>query len=224
MDEGLFSWERFLNVPIVGILRNISIEDVAHILPRYVKAGLTTVEITMDSPNAETIIRYALDQYSENLNIGAGTVCNLSDLNRAFDAGAQFIVTPIMDEQVINACVRGQLPIFPGAYTPSEIYRAWALGASMVKVFPAAALGANYIREVAGPLKQIKLLPTGGIGLDNFLKFLEAGAAGLGIGGQLFDKQMIEDKNWEALREHFEKFVKKIQTQKYLEKPDKISG
>jgi len=224
MDERLFSWERFSSIPIVGILRNISIEDVAHILPRYLKAGLTTVEITMDSPNAETIIRYALDQYSEDLNIGAGTVCNLSDLNRAFDAGAQFIVTPIIDEQVINACVRGQLPIFPGAYTPSEIYRAWALGASMVKVFPAAALGANYIRELAGPLKQIKLLPTGGISLDNFLKFLEAGATGLGVGGALFDKQMIEDKNWEALTEHFEKFVKKMQTQKYLEKPDKIFG
>ena len=89
----------------------------------------------MDTPNAETIIRYALDHYSESLNIGAGTVCNLCDLNRALAAGAQFIVTPIIDEQVINACVKGQLPIFPGAYTPSEIYRAWVLGASMVKVF-----------------------------------------------------------------------------------------
>ena len=224
MDDGLFSWERFLSVPIIGILRNIPIEDVAHILPRYLKAGLTTVEITMDTANAETIIRYALDQYSEKLNIGAGTVCNLSDLNRALEAGAQFIVTPIIDEQVISACVRGQLPIFPGAYTPSEMHRAWAVGASMVIVFPAAALGTNYIRELGGPLKQIKLLPTGGIGLDNFLKFLEAGAAGLGIGGQLFDKQILEDKNWEALTEHFEKFVKKIQTQKYLERPDKIFG
>ena len=224
MDEGLFSWERFLSVPIVGILRNIPIEDVAHILPLYLKAGLTTVEITMDTPHAETIIRYALDQYSKKLNIGAGTVCNLSDLNRAREAGAQFIVTPIIDEQVINACVRGQLPIFPGAYTPSEIYRAWALGASMVKVFPAAALGANYIRELGGPLKQIKLLPTGGINLDNCIKFLEAGSAGLGIGSQLFDKQIIEEQNWDALTEHFEKFVKKIQTQKYLEKPDKIFG
>jgi 2-dehydro-3-deoxyphosphogluconate aldolase / (4S)-4-hydroxy-2-oxoglutarate aldolase len=222
MDEGLFSWERFLSVPIVGILRNIAIEDVAHILPRYLKARLTTVEVTMDTPNAETIIRYALDHYSKKLNIGAGSVCSLSDLNRALDAGAQFIVTPIMDEQVISTCVRGQLPVFPGAYTPSEIYRAWALGASMVKVFPAAALGANYIRELSGPLKQIKLLPTGGIGLDNFLNFLEAGAAGLGIGSELFDKQIIEDKNWEALTGHFEKFVKKIQTQKYLETPDKI--
>ena len=213
-----------MSVPIIGILRNVSIEDVAHILPRYLKAGLTTVEITMDTPNAETIIRYALDHYSESLNIGAGTVCNLCDLNRALAAGAQFIVTPIIDEQVINACVKGQSPIFPGAYTPSEIYRAWVLGASMVKVFPAAALGANYIQELSGPLKQIKLLPTGGISLDNCSKFLEAGAAGLGIGGQLFDKQIIEDQNWDALTEHFGKFVKKIQTQKIFEKPDKIFG
>jgi 2-dehydro-3-deoxyphosphogluconate aldolase / (4S)-4-hydroxy-2-oxoglutarate aldolase len=218
MDDGLFSWERFLSVPIVGILRNIPIEDVAHILPRYLKAGLTTVEITMDTPDAETIIRYALDKYSGKLNIGAGTVCDLSDLNRALKAGAQFIVTPIIDEQVINACVRCQLPVFPGAYTPSEIYIAWTLGANMVKVFPAGTLGTNYIRELGGPLKQIKLLPTGGINLDNCLEFLEAGAAGLGIGGQLFDKEIIRNKKWEALTEHFEKFVKKMQTQKILEK------
>ena len=224
MDDGLFSWERFLSVPIIGILRNIPIEDVAQILPRYIKAGLTTVEITMDTPNAETIIRFALDRYSEKLNIGAGTVCNITDLNRAVEAGAQFIVTPIIDEQVINVCVRDQLPIFPGAYTPSEIYRAWTLGASMVKVFPATALGMNYVRELGGPLKQIKLLPTGGIGLDNFWGFLEAGAAGLGIGGQLFDKKIIKDRNWEALTEHFEKFVKKIQIEKHLKKPDKIFG
>jgi 2-dehydro-3-deoxyphosphogluconate aldolase / (4S)-4-hydroxy-2-oxoglutarate aldolase len=224
MNDGLFSWERFLSVPIVGILRNIPIEDVAHILPCYVNAGLTTVEITMDTPKAETIIRYALDQYSEKLNIGAGTVCDVSALNRALEVGAQFIVTPIVDEQVIDACVRRQVPVFPGAYTPSEIYRAWALGASMVKVFPAATLGTNYIRELGGPLKQIKLLPTGGIGLDNFLQFLEAGAEGLGIGGQLFDKQIIKDKNWEALTEHLEKFVKKIQMQKYLKEPCKIFG
>ena len=131
MDDGLFSWERFLSVPIVGILRNIPIEDVAHILPCYLKAGLTTVEITMDTPDAETIIRYALDQYSEKLNIGAGTVCNLSDLNRALEAGAQFIVTPIIDEQVINACVGASCqsspaPIRPVKYTePGHWERAW---------------------------------------------------------------------------------------------------
>ena len=218
MDKGLFLWERFLRTPIVGILRNIPIEDVIQIFPLYEEAGLTTVEITMDSPNAAGIIRYALDQYGDKLNIGAGTVCNLSDLNNAIDAGAQFIVTPIIDEQIINACVRGQLPIFPGAYTPSEIYRAWTLGATMVKVFPAATLGPTYIRELRGPLKQIKLLPTGGISLDNCLEFLEAGAEGLGIGGQLFDTKIIADRNWKGLTEHFEMFVKKMQTQKILEK------
>jgi len=123
------------------------------------------------------------------------------------DAGAQFIVTPIIDEAVIKKCLALKIPIFPGAYTPTEIYRAWSLGATMVKVFPAGKLGPDYIKEVLAPLNQIQLLPTGGISLDNIRAFIKAGAKGFGIGSSLVPKHMVENGEWDALYDHLIKFV-----------------
>lgn len=207
MSQFQFSQERFGQVPLVGIVRNISLEAMRHILPLYVEAGFTTIEITMNTPQVEEMIQHALENYGASLNVGAGTVCNEEDLKKAISAGAQFIVTPIIDKKVIRACVKQGIPIFPGAYTPTEIYRAWSLGANMVKVYPATALGPEYIKDVKAPLNQIKLMPTGGVNLDNLASFLQAGADGFGIGSQLFDKKMIKEKNWPALKSHFIAFV-----------------
>jgi 2-dehydro-3-deoxyphosphogluconate aldolase / (4S)-4-hydroxy-2-oxoglutarate aldolase len=210
MTNDLFAWEKFLMLPVIGIIRQIAMEDVKQILPRYYEAGLNTVEITLNTDNAEDMIRYASEQFRGRLNIGAGTVCTLGDLRKALNAGAQFIVSPILDEEVITFCVKRKVPVFPGAYSPNEIYKAWNLGASMVKVFPASSLGPKYIHEVKGPLNQIKLIPTGGINIDNCVEFLNAGADALGIGGELFDKKTISEENWDALSAHFEKLVDKI--------------
>ena len=210
MSESRFDWTLFNQAPIVGIVRNLSLEEVASILPVFRVAGLTTIEITMNTPDAANIIRYALEHENKGLNIGAGTVCTKSDLDLALDAGAQFIVTPVISKKVIKSCVKKGLPIFPGAYTPTEIYKAWRLGATMVKIYPATALGPDYIKDVKAPLNQLKLLPTGGVSLDNMSDFLDAGADGLGIGGQLFDKKLIHDKNWDGLRNHFKQFVQKL--------------
>jgi len=210
MSESTFSWELFQKAPIVGIVRNVSLADVIHILPIFREAGLTTIEITMNTPGAEEIIRFAIENKSEGLNIGAGTVCTKDDLELALDAGAQFIVTPIINKKVIKSCVKKGIPVFPGAFTPTEIYNAWSLGADMVKIYPATSLGPEYIKDLKAPMNQLKLLPTGGVGLDNMSDFLKAGANGLGIGGQLFDKKLIQDKNWEGLKAHFQQFVNKL--------------
>ena len=209
-----FSWEEFLRVPVVGIARSISFEDICYILPIYQSSGLNTIEITMNSLDAENMIRYAREKYSNSLNVGAGTVCTLQDLDKALSAGAQFIVTPIMNEQIIEVCLKKQVPIFPGAFTPTEIFKAWSAGANMVKVFPTTELGPQYIKDIKSPLNQIRLMPTGGVNIDNCINYLRAGAEGLGIGSQLFDKTLIRDKNWEALSEHFILFVKKIKDYK----------
>ncbi len=195
-------------MPLVGIVRNISFEAVRQILPLYLEAGFTTIEITMNTPQVAEMIGYALEKYTGSLNVGAGTVCTRADLKRALAAGAQFIVTPIINKKVIRTCVAQEIPIFPGAYTPTEIYQAWSLGASMVKVYPATALGPEYIKDVKAPLDQVKLMPTGGVNLDNLASFLKAGADGFGIGSQLFDKKMIREENWLALKTHFEAFVR----------------
>ena len=153
-----FSWKRFEEMPIVGIIRGVSLEDFKQILPIYQQAGLTTVEVTMNTPDVESLIHYAAAEYAGVLNVGAGTVCNLNDLEKALSYGAQFIVTPLVNEEVIQRCVAIGIPVFPGALTPSEIYKAWSLGAEVIKVFPAGYLGANYLKEIKAPLDKIKML------------------------------------------------------------------
>ena len=210
MNNQEFSWNGFSKVPIVGIIRNLSFDTIEKILPIYLSAGLTTIEITMNTQAAEEIIRFAADKYKGQLNVGAGTVCNTDELDLAIRAGSQFIVTPILDPDVVRACVSKNIPVFPGAYTPTEIYQAWKLGASMVKVYPATSLGPEYIKDVKAPLNKIKLMPTGGINLDNIQTFIKAGADGLGIGSQLFDKTLIKEENWKGLELHFKQYVSKL--------------
>lgn len=205
-----FSWSLFEQAPIVGIIRGLSADDVRQIVPLYREAGLTTLEVTMNTPGAAALITDARQRVAEGLNIGAGTVCTEAELDEALAAGAQFIVTPVLNKKLIKRCVKQGVPIFPGAFTPTEIYKAWSLGASMVKVFPTTMLGAAYIRDIKAPLNQIKLLPTGGITLANLADFRKAGADGYGIGSHLFDKKLITDKDWNGLKNHFQRFIQQL--------------
>lgn len=163
----------------------------------------------MNTPDVENIIATLRQKYPQ-LNVGAGTVCSLLDLEKALNAGSQFIVTPIINEEVIKKAVAQNIPIFPGAFTPSEIYKAWSLGASAVKVFPATQLGTTYIKDVLAPLNEIKLLPTGGVSFDNIKSFFDVGAVGVGMGSSLLDKKLIEDKDFDGLEAHFIKIKEQI--------------
>lgn len=196
-------WERFYQAPIVGIIRGQSLEAVLGIAQAYQDAGLTTLEITMNTEGAASMISSLRSKFP-SLNIGAGTVCNLSDINEAIGAGAQFIVTPIIDRLVIEHAVNEDVPIFPGAFSPTEIYKAWSMGVPAVKVFPATKLGVEFIKDVLGPLDQIKLLPTGGVSRTNIKSFFAAGACGVGMGSSLIDKKLVEAGDFEGLKKHFE--------------------
>ena len=210
MNTATYSREKFSQLPVVGIIRGMCMEDVMDILPLYVNAGFTTIEFTLNTPDVISIIQAAQHEYNGRLNIGAGTVCDRNDLDKALKAGAQFIVAPIVNEEVMKQCVELSIPVFPGAYTATEIYKAWSLGAEMVKVFPATSLGPAYIKDIKAPFNQIKLMPVGGIDLQNCLDFMKAGSDGLGVGSQLFNKKMIQDKNWTLLAEQFEAFANKV--------------
>jgi 2-dehydro-3-deoxyphosphogluconate aldolase / (4S)-4-hydroxy-2-oxoglutarate aldolase len=208
MNES-FSTYLFNKMPVIGIMRNIPGEHIDVIAKTYAESGLTCLEVTMNSPGAEKHIAALARLYGGILNIGAGTVCSVNDLEKAIAAGAQFIVTPIINEEVIKICVNKKIPIIPGAYTPSEIYTAWSLGAMMVKLFPAGDIKPGYIKEVLAPLDFIEILPTGGIGLENFTAYLANGATGVGIGGQFFPKDIISRQDWPALAAIYSQFVKK---------------
>jgi len=204
-----FSNQLFDKMPIIGIMRNIPDKYVELIAKNYFEAGLTCLEITMNSDNAEKNISALVELFGGKLNIGAGTVCSMNDLEKAILAKAQFIVTPIINEEVIKTCVDANIPIFPGAYTPTEIYKAWSLGAKMIKIFPAGNLRPGYIKEVLAPLNQVHLMPTGGVTLGNLTDHFADGAKAVGVGSQLFPKDIIGQENWEALRDVYTQFVKK---------------
>jgi 2-dehydro-3-deoxyphosphogluconate aldolase/(4S)-4-hydroxy-2-oxoglutarate aldolase len=205
-----FSWKRFHQAPIVGIVRGLPLETVRPITQAYLDAGLYTLEITMNTPGAAETISVLREEFPD-LNIGAGTVCTLDDLTNALDAGAQFIVTPVLVKEVIKHSVAQQVPVFPGAYSPTEIYQAWTWGASAVKIFPATQLGAQFIKDVLAPLNQIKLLPTGGVSQENIRAFFAAGAVGVGMGSSLLNKQLIGEGDFAGLKEHFLKIKNEIQ-------------
>ncbi len=211
MKNHTFDWELFYSIPIIGIVRGLTREKLDHILPAYHSAGFRNIEVTLNTPDAASIIQWLNEKYGEQMNVGAGTVCSPADLEKAVNAGAQFIVTPILNVDVIHSCVESKIPIFPGAYSPTEIYQAWEAGASMIKIFPASLGGVAYIKQIKGPLNNIKLLPTGGVSLENFSEFLQAGAEGFGIGGEIFDKKLIAANKWEELEEKMRHFFNKYQ-------------
>ena len=180
-------WQRFRQMPLVGICRNVALGDLMHILPLYQSAGLQNIEITMNTPDAGGIIRTLVKEFGNELNIGAGTVCSTRDLAIALAAGATFIVTPVVDEKVIQGCRIAKTPVFAGAFTPTEIFQAWSYGADVVKLFPSSAGS-----------------------MDNCADFIMAGAAGVGAGSQLIDKKMVETGNWEALKKHFDNYASQL--------------
>ena len=214
MDRSIFSWDLFNKMPVVGIIRNLTVADINFVLPIYKQAGFTTIEITLNTPEALSVISSLALEYKGELNVGAGTVCTLDDLAAAITAGANFIVTPIFKAEVVKKCVSMEVPIFPGAFSPTEIYEAWELGASMVKLYPASVVGPTYVSAVLAPLNKVKLMPTGGIHLSNMLAFMKAGATSLGIGSELFDKKIIQKRDSEAMLNHFKLFAQQMQLSK----------
>jgi len=214
MGRSIFSWELFDKMPVVGIIRNLTVADINFVLPIYKQAGFTTIEITLNTPEALSVISSLALEYKGELNVGAGTVCTIDDLTAAITAGANFIVTPIFKAEVVKKCVSMEVPIFPGAFSPTEIYEAWELGASMVKLYPASMVGPAYVSAVLAPLNKVKLMPTGGIHLSNMLAFMKAGATSLGIGSELFDKKIIQKRDSEAMLNHFTLFAQQMQLSK----------
>ena len=205
--QNLFNWTLFEELPVVGILRGYSLDQVKKIIQYSGKGGLKNIEITMNSKNAGKQIFEAKEVAQDTMNVGAGTVCTLKDLDSALSAGATFIVTPIVNSDVIQACKKENVPVIPGGFTPTEIYNAWQLGADMVKIFPANRFGPGYITDIKGPLNHIKLVATGGVNLANFQEYIDSGAYGFGVGSPLFNKERVGAGDWGWVQKQARLFV-----------------
>jgi len=185
--------KEFEKLPVIGILRGIGPDKIEPLTEAVVSSGLKTIEITMNTPGAPDLIRHLIKAAKGRLTVGAGTVLKEDDLKSALDSGATFIVMPTLESGIVDHCVKKKIPVFPGAFTPQEIYRAHESGATMVKVFPAKFLGPAYIKEVKAPLDEVKLLACGGVRPDNVGEFFKSGASAVAFGGSVFKKDKFSD-------------------------------
>jgi 2-dehydro-3-deoxyphosphogluconate aldolase/(4S)-4-hydroxy-2-oxoglutarate aldolase len=189
-------------IGIVPVIRASSQRE-AHIAAEAVcEGGIPIAEITMTCPGALEVIRELSKHAGSEILVGAGTVLNVDDARRCLDAGAQFLVSPGFDPATVELAVRESKLIMAGALTPTEIIRAWTDGADFVKVFPCGQVGgAKYIKALKGPLPQIPLVPTGGVNLATAAEFIEAGAAALGVGGELIHAEALKTNKRELIVE-----------------------
>ena len=163
------------------------------------QGGLQAIEVTLNTPQAEAMIAAQRPRVPHGKLLGMGTVCNLEMARRAVDAGAMFLVTPNTDEKVIGFAAAHNVPIVAGAFTPTEVYTAWAGGADMIKVFPCTQMGPGYIRDLLGPLDNVPLVAVGGVTRENTGDYLRAGARAVGVGSSLFGSQAIAQKRPEDI-------------------------
>jgi 2-dehydro-3-deoxyphosphogluconate aldolase/(4S)-4-hydroxy-2-oxoglutarate aldolase len=211
MSQGIF--DIIKQEKIISIIRGIDTEHILPTIQALYEGGIKCVEITLDHTSAQSVfnsaasIKMAGEQFSANMQIGAGTVLTPQEVLLVKEAGAQYIISPNADETVIKETKKLGLVSLPGAMTPSEIVAAHNWGADIVKVFPAGDLGPGYIKSLRGPLGHIPLMAVGGVNLDNLGDFLKAGAMGAGIGGNLANKKLISEGNFAAITDLAKHFV-----------------
>jgi 2-dehydro-3-deoxyphosphogluconate aldolase/(4S)-4-hydroxy-2-oxoglutarate aldolase len=188
--------KRIRDTGLIPVVRAESSDQAMRAVAALKAGGLDVLEITMTVPGAIEVIRTLAREYGAETLIGAGTVLDPETAQACIGAGANFIVSPALNEETIQFCRAQDVVIFPGALTPTEVVRAWKVGADAVKVFPAGAVGgASYLRALKGPLPQIELIPTGGVSVKTAADFIKAGAMALGVGADLVDPQALREGN-----------------------------
>jgi 2-dehydro-3-deoxyphosphogluconate aldolase/(4S)-4-hydroxy-2-oxoglutarate aldolase len=208
--EQLF--DSILSTGVVAVIRAQSKEQLSPIAQALLAGGVTAIEVTMSTPKAIAGIEALADALGDQAVIGVGTVLDAATARDAIAAGAQFVVSPAFDEEIVATTKRyGKISI-PGAFTPTEILRAWSAGADIVKVFPSTTLGPNYFKDILAPLPQIRLTPTGGVDLKNAPEWIKAGAACLGVGSALVTKNAVQNNDWSTITATARSFVDAIAT------------
>jgi len=202
--------QRLRECGIVAIVRGTSADVLGNVLTALRNGGVRAVEVTLDTPGACSMIERLAQDYGDSMLVGAGTVLDPETARAAILAGATFVLSPTLNPKVIQMCRRYGVLAVPGAATPTEILTAWDAGASMVKVFPARVFGPSYIKDIRGPLPQVELMPVGGVGLDNVDAFIHAGAAALGVGGELVSRRLVMNQAWSELEARAAAFVQAV--------------
>ncbi len=188
-----------LSSKVIAVIRMSDTEKLAKVVESVKAGGVKAIEITMTTPFALEIIATMAKKKAPDVLVGAGTVLDTETAVQAIHAGADFIVSPVTVPAMITVCRRYDTLVAPGAFSPTEILNAWQSGADIVKVFPATSVGPKYFKDILGPLPRVRLMPTGGVSLENARDFIAAGACCVAIGTALLDKKAIEAGDWDVL-------------------------
>lgn len=199
---------------IVAVIRLREPEKLRAVVNAIVDGGIRALEVTMTVPGAVGLIADLAPRLPPGFLLGAGTVLDTDTAAKVIDAGAQFIVSPVFRRDVIAASHQGDVPAIPGCFTPTEMLDAWDAGADVVKVFPATALGPAFFKDVRGPLPQVKLMPTGGVTLENAGDWIRAGAVAVGVGTALLNAAAIAAGDYGVLRANAERIVANVRSAK----------
>jgi 2-dehydro-3-deoxyphosphogluconate aldolase/(4S)-4-hydroxy-2-oxoglutarate aldolase len=202
--------EEIEKLGVVAIIRLQDSSAVRGIVDALANGGVKALEVTMTVPRAIELIAEIAPTLPPDFLFGAGTVVDADTAHRAARAGAQFIVSPVFRPEVIKAAHEDGIPVMPGCFTPTEILAAWELGADIVKVFPATSVGPSYFKDVRGPLPQVKMMPTGGVSIDNVGDWLKAGAVAVGVGSALLDMKAIAAKQFDVIEANARRMVANV--------------
>lgn len=194
--------ERILASGVVAIVRMPDSQKLVRIVEAIREGGVTAIEITMTTPNALEVIAEVANTMGDIVEIGVGSVLDRDTGRRAIEAGARYIVSPIFKRELIDVAHEHDLPVMPGAFTPTEIQEATEAGADVIKVFPADIVGMAFFKGVLAPMPHLKLMPTGGVSLTNAGDWIRTGAVAVGVGSALLDKKAIADGDFAKLTEN----------------------
>ncbi len=203
---------QILDCGIVAVVRSPDSQQLVEVVRALADGGVTVVEITMTVPDALDVLRRVREALGDRILLGSGTILDVETARAALLAGAEYLVAPTLNLDVIRLCRRYGKLVMPGAFTPTEILTAWEAGADIVKVFPAEVVGPAFFRAMRGPLPQVRLMPTGGVDLNTAADFLRAGACCLGLGSQLVEPRAVAERNFERLRDLARQYVAIVQS------------
>lgn len=203
-------YQSLLKSGIVAIIRGIPSPSLLPVLQALQDGGVSNVEITLNTPGAFEMISQAKKRFGGRMTIGAGTVLDAPSACAAIDRGADFILSPTLDTEVIRVCNTYNKIAVPGVLTPTEALTAWQAGAPVIKIFPAGSMGPGYIKDLLGPLSQLCLMPVGGVNLENAAAFVRSGAAVLGIGSDLVSKKLVQEENYSEITRRAKAFLEAV--------------
>jgi 2-dehydro-3-deoxyphosphogluconate aldolase / (4S)-4-hydroxy-2-oxoglutarate aldolase len=192
---------------VVAIIRADNSEQLIHASRALIDGGVSGIEITMTTPNALKVIADVRRVFGDKVLAGVGSILDVKTAEAAIEAGAEYVITPVLKPDVIAFCNRVGKPIFSGSYTPTEAQTAFELGADFIKIFPADGLGPKYIQAIRGPLPHLKIVPTGGVDINTAGDFIKAGCVAVAAGSSLGSKDILKNQDWAKLTDLASQFI-----------------